>query len=72
MLIGDIKFKRAVELLYPVQTKLGRETNAQVLPEAEFSAKARTEPFLVDVLRKPKLFLIGDSNDLDELAGHQP
>ena len=30
------------------------------------------EPFLADVLAKPKLFLIGNAHDLDELVGHQP
>ncbi len=72
MLIGDVGFGQAVESLYPAQSMLGREVNAQVLSEAEFRAKARTEPFLVDALAKPKLFLIGNEHDLEELAGHQP
>ncbi len=72
MLIGDVSFGLAVEHLHPAQSVLGREVNAQVLSEAEFRAKARTEPFLVDALAKPKLFLIGNEHDLEELAGHQP
>jgi DNA-binding transcriptional ArsR family regulator len=72
MLIGDISFGQAVEHLHPAQSVLGREVNAQVLSGAEFRAKARTEPFLVDALAKPKLFLIGNEHDLEELAGHQP
>jgi predicted nucleotidyltransferase len=70
MLIGDITFKQAVELLYPVQAALGREVNAQVLSMAEFRKKARKQPFLVEVLAKPKIFLIGSEDDLEELAGH--
>ncbi len=72
MLIGDIGFGQAVELLYPAQTDLGREVNPKVLTAAEFAAKATSEPFLLDVLSKPKIFLIGNSDDLAELAGHQP
>lgn len=71
MLVGDIGFAEAVELLYPAQAMLGREVNPKVFTAAEFSAKA-AEPFLRDVLAKPKIFLIGNDHDLAELAGHQP
>jgi predicted nucleotidyltransferase len=72
MLIGDLSFRQAVELLHPTQAVLGREVNPKVFDPAEFTAKAQTEPFLADVLAKPKLFLIGTAHDLAELAGHQP
>ncbi|MEX8520303.1 MAG: MarR family transcriptional regulator [Leptothrix sp. (in: b-proteobacteria)] len=72
LLIGDIGFGQAVELLYPVQDTLGREVNPKVFAVAEFAAKATTEAFLRDVLAKPKIFLIGDDHELAELAGHQP
>ncbi len=72
MLIGDLKFKQAVELLYPVQAVLGREVNAQVFSPAEFTAKARKQAFIKDTLAKPKIFLIGNDHDLEELAGHHP
>ncbi|HLK99435.1 MAG TPA: MarR family transcriptional regulator [Myxococcaceae bacterium] len=72
MLIGEVGFAHAVELLYPTQAVLGREVNPHVLSVAEFRSRARTEPFLIDALAKPKLFLIGNDHDLKELAGHQP
>ena len=72
MLIGDISFREVVELLFPVQTTLGREVNPKVYSAVEFSEKAPVEPFLADVLAKPKIFLIGNAHDLEELAGHQP
>ena len=71
MLIGDLGFRQAVELLHPTQAVLGREVNPKVFATDEFTAKLPLEPFLVDVLAKPKLFLIGNAHDLDELAGHQ-
>lgn len=72
MLIGEVGFGRAVELLHPAQADLGREINPSVFSVAEFSAKASAEPFLRDVLAKPKIFLIGNDHDLAELAGYQP
>jgi predicted nucleotidyltransferase len=72
MLIGDISFREVVELLFPVQTTLGREVNPKVYSAVEFSEKAPVEPFLADVLAKPKIFLIGNAHDLEEHAGHQP
>ena len=72
MLIGDASFRETVELIYPAQAALGREINPKVFSAIEFSTKGRTEPFLADVLAKPKIFLIGNAHDLEELAGHQP
>lgn len=72
MLIGDLGLRRAVELLHPTQALLGRDVNPRVLAADEFVAKLPNEPFLAEVLAKPKLFLIGNAHDLEELAGHQP
>ncbi|RZJ16657.1 MAG: MarR family transcriptional regulator [Haliea sp.] len=72
MLIGEIGFAQAVEVLYPAQTVLGREVNVQVMSEPEFRQKAATQAFLIDAMAKPKLFLIGNEHDLEELVGHQP
>ena len=72
MLIGDLGFRQAVELLHPAQAVLGREVNPKVFATDEFISKLPVEPFLADVLAKPKLFLIGNAHDLEELAGHQP
>ena len=72
MLIGDLGFRQTIELLHPAQTVLGREINPKVFTTEEFFARAPVEPFLADVLAKPKLFLIGNAHDLEELAGHQP
>jgi DNA-binding transcriptional ArsR family regulator len=72
MLIGDLGFSQAVELLHAAQATLGREVNPKVFTASEFTSKAATEAFLGDVLAKPKIFLIGSDHDLGELAGHQP
>jgi predicted nucleotidyltransferase len=72
MLVGDIGFREVVGLLFPAQTSLGREINPKVYAANEFSAKAALEPLLIDVLAKPKIFLIGDAHELEKFAGHQP
>jgi len=69
MLIGDLGFREAVELLHPSQATLGREVNPKVFSTREFTEKSATEPFLIDVLAKPKIFLIGNAHDLAELVG---
>ena len=69
MLIGDLGFREAVELLHPCQATLGREVNPKLFSASEFTDKAATEPFLIDVLAKPKIFLIGNAHDLEELVG---
>jgi predicted nucleotidyltransferase/DNA-binding transcriptional ArsR family regulator len=68
MLIGDVGFAQVLELLYPTQAELGREVNPRVLAPGEFAAKAAAEPFLRDVLAKPKIFVIGNEHDLAELG----
>jgi predicted nucleotidyltransferase len=72
LIVGEATFAEVVRLLYPTQDVLGREVNANVFSATEFRAKAKTEPFLRDVLSKPKIFLIGNEHDLAELARRKP
>ncbi len=69
MLVGDLGFREAVELLHPCQATLGREVNPKLFSASEFTDKVATEAFLIDVLAKPKVFLIGNADDLEELVG---
>ena len=71
LLIGDVSFRDAVACLHPAQSQLGREINAKVFSAKEFAAKAMKEPFLVDVLAKPKIFVIGNADELAKLARRQ-
>lgn len=72
MLVGDIGFAQAVELLHPTQSMLGREVNPKVFTEADFATALASQAFLRDVLAKPKLFLTGSEDELGKLGGHQP
>ncbi|MHB9004679.1 MAG: nucleotidyltransferase domain-containing protein [Coriobacteriia bacterium] len=73
MVIGDVGFGEVVQLLYSVQADLGREINPKVFAVEEWNSKVvAADPFVVDVLSKPKIFLQGGSDELGELGGDQP
>jgi predicted nucleotidyltransferase len=73
MLIGDAGFGEVLQLLYPVQAELGREINPKVFTVDEWTSKAAAgDVFVREVLSKPKLFLIGGSDELGELGGEKP
>lgn len=69
MVIGKIKFAGVVAALSPAQETLAREINPAVYPPAEFRSKlTEGHHFLKTVLSAPKIFLIGNENELEELA----
>ena len=69
MVIGDISFAEVVSALSPVQEVLSREINPSVYPPGEVKARlTEKQHFLRSVLDSPKIFIIGNKNELDELA----
>jgi len=69
MVIGDISFAEVVSALSPVQEILSREINPSVYPPGEVKARLfEKQHFLRSVLDSPKIFIIGNKNELDELA----
>ena len=72
MVIGELSFGEVVSAVYPIQDVLGREINPTVYPEAEFAEKlAQGHHFLKSVLSEEKIFLLGDANELEKLAGQR-
>lgn len=72
LVIGDAGFALVVQALHPAEAAVGRSIHPVVLSQQEFSARVHTQGFLRDVLAKPKLFLIGNDDELAQLAGPQP
>ena len=70
MLIGDLGFDETIRLLWPLQAELGREINPHLLSRKEFAVRAQ-EPYMRDVLSKPKIFVMGNEDELAEFTGHQ-
>lgn len=69
LIIGSVEFGEAVNLLYAAQATLHREINPKVFGAEEWCAKLQAgSSFILDVLAKPKIFLIGNPHDLEQLA----
>ena len=67
LVIGDADLGSVVDALYPAQKTLACEINPKVFSAREWNAKLKAKSaFTTDVVRKPKVFLVGDA---DELAG---
>lgn len=72
MLVGNLGFADAVQALHPVQTTLQREMNPVVYSLEEFRRRAASDDsFIREVLAKPKLFIVGDENQLGKLTQDQ-
>jgi len=69
IVIGSCSFAEVVDAISQTQDKLGREVNPSVYPVDEFRQKvASKHHFLSSVLSEPKVFLVGDENELGRLA----
>ena len=69
LIIGKVTFAEVVAELQLAQEQLGREINPTVYPVDEFTAKlAENHHFLRDVLGGPRIFLIGDENELKRMV----
>jgi hypothetical protein len=69
LVVGEVSFADLISALAPAQEKLGRDVNPSVYPPTEFCGKiAQHHHFLTSVLKEPKVFLVGDENELARLA----
>jgi DNA-binding transcriptional ArsR family regulator len=69
MVVGNVAPADLALPLRDARELLGRDINPTVYTSAEFSSKrAAQDHFLSDVLAKPKLFVLGDDNELGDAA----
>ncbi len=69
IIIGSVDFAETMEALHHAQDSLQREINPKVYGAEEWRSKLGTKSsFVLDVLAKPKLFLIGTEHELNQLA----
>ena len=67
MVIGKASFSEIISLLRPTEELLGREINPTVYTMKEFKKKLLTKhPFILNVLKRPKVYLFGDEHELAE------
>lgn len=70
LIVGDVAFSEVVKALRSAQETLGREINPTVYPVKEFHSRiAEGHYFMRNVLDSPKIFVIGDEDELKRLAG---
>lgn len=65
LIIGDVSFTEVVTALYATQEVIGREINPKVYQETEWKKLIhKKDPFTQEILKNPKLFIIGNIDDL--------
>jgi hypothetical protein len=69
MVIGEITSRSLANVLAPAREILGREINPVILDIIELQQKfIDNDPFIQSVLREPKIFLIGDEDELRQIV----
>lgn len=70
MVVGGISLRDLVPVLQDAERTLSREINPVTMSAKEFSRRiAQEEHFVTSVLRDPRIYLIGDDDELSGLAG---
>jgi len=69
MVIGKLGLRKLTGMLSGVSEQIGREINPHVLSVEEFiKRKAKREHFITQVLEAPKIFIIGNKNELESMG----
>lgn len=69
MVIGTVSLRRLSKLLSGLATRIGREINPHVFTVEEFAQRRQArDHFLSTVLAAPKLFVIGNEDELTRLG----
>jgi predicted nucleotidyltransferase len=72
MVIGEVSLRELVAPLRSAEADLSRPANAVTMRPEEFTGRvAQEQPFLANVLRGPKILLIGDEDELDAMAAER-
>ena len=70
LVIGDAGLAELVRILKPLELRFGREFNARCYSVPDFIEKLKSgNHFVGTVMQEPKIFLIGDENEIGRLAG---
>lgn len=73
LLVGELGFGEAVQVLYPAQKILGREINPKLYTAQEWEeAKNEGSAFVRELLTKPIIDVIGGKDDLGKFARDEP
>ena len=65
LIVGSIVLPQLAQLVKENENVIGREVNYSVMTEEEFTfRKRRGDPFIRNILEKPKVLLIGDEDEM--------
>lgn len=63
LIIGEVNEDKLIEVISNVERKLQREINYSIYGKEDFKKKEKEgNPFILDILKEKKIFLIGDEN----------
>ncbi|MBN2543491.1 nucleotidyltransferase domain-containing protein [bacterium] len=69
MIIGDVSSREIAAKLSSVTNSIGREVNFYIFDRKEFIKRQREKDhFLTNLLQSPKIFIIGNQNELDSMG----
>ena len=72
MVVGSVSLREVVAAAHTAQDRLEREINPSVFSREEFAGRlADRDHFLTMVVDGPKLFLLGDEDDIGKLVGQR-
>lgn len=72
LVVGEVPALELAAAVREAEEKLHREVNPVVFPPEEFRERIRGgDHFLTTVMQEPKIFLVGDEDDLRRLAGQR-
>ncbi|MGE5098044.1 MAG: MarR family transcriptional regulator [Betaproteobacteria bacterium] len=64
LIVGGVDFGDVVDALHATQKRLGRDVNAKVYSRREWNAKLKSgDAFTTEILKDPKIMLIGDPHE---------
>jgi predicted nucleotidyltransferase len=70
LVVSETGLRAVSEWLSGISETIGREVNPYILSETEFKKRSqRGEHFLKQVLNSPKLFIVGNEDDLKAMGG---
>ena len=72
MLVGEVSSREVASMLAPVKRALNREINSSVYRPTEFRKRfVERQPFVTNVLKEPKIFVLGNEGDLEAILGRR-
>jgi predicted nucleotidyltransferase len=72
LVVGDVSFGDVITAIQGAEKRLGRDVNPTVFSEDEFRTKVLAKHhFVTSVLAQPKMFVLGDDDDLYPKRGKQ-